>query len=211
MTEADFARWAAQWRTPPAPIVPVPAVNVIASGGTLRGARVLIGLPGHGWRDGMRADAAVKQGARTMVPVLAESEWYRAERDRTEVAAALVPIERVWVETIHSAAHTAAPTVAREAAAGPGGPDTPALVSLDGPPHRPAVAAEGAGQLTGRRLVHTGEDGETRGLRAVTETHQGEDGLPQVRVAAEADWYAWAATGKPAATRALPVNELWLE
>ncbi|WP_117212787.1 hypothetical protein [Allorhizocola rhizosphaerae] len=201
MTEADFARWAAQWRTPPAPIVPVPAVNVIASGGTLRGARVLIGVPGHGWRDGMRADAVVKQGARTMVPVLAESEWYRAERDRTEVAAALVPIERVWVETIHTAALETS-----TAASG-----APALVSLDGPPHRPAVAAEGVAQLTGRRMVHTGEDGETRGLRAVTEAHEGEDGMPWVRVVAEADWYAWAATGKAPATRALPVSELWLE
>ena len=60
-------------------------------------------VTGHGWRDGLRADAVVKRAARTMVPVLAESEWYRAERDRTEVVAALVPIEQVWVETIHTA------------------------------------------------------------------------------------------------------------
>lgn len=198
MTEADFARWAAQWRTPPAAIVPVPAINVITSGGTLRGARVLIGVPGHGWRDAMRADDVVRQGARTVVPVLAESEWYKAEREQVEVVAALVPIERVWVETIHTA-----PEGSRL--------DAVALVSLDGPPNRHARPAEGAGQLTGRRLVHTGEEGETRGLRAVTEAHQGEDGLPHVRVAAEADWYGWAATGRPPATRALPVNELWLE
>lgn len=200
MTEADFERWAAQWRTPPAPIVPVPAITVLASGGTLRGARVLIGLPGHGWRDGMRADDAVRRGARTLVPVLAESEWYRAERDRTEVVAALVPIERVWVETIHSASEPPLSNL-----------DDSAMVSLDSPPHRPPLTAEHAGQLTGRRLVHTGEEGETRGLRAVTEVHQGTDGLPQVRVTAELDWYSWAATGRAAATRALPANELWLE
>jgi hypothetical protein len=200
MTEADFARWAAQWRTPPAPIVPVPAATVIASGGTLRGARVLIGLPGHGWRGGMRADSLVRQSGRSLVPVLAEAEWYRAERDRIEVVAALVPIERVWVETIHSALEQAVPTT-----------DAPSLVSLDGPPHRPAIPVEGAGQLTGRRLVHTGEDGETRGLRAVTEAYEGPDGVPSVRVAAEADWYRWAATGQIPSTRALPASQLWLE
>lgn len=200
MTEADFARWAAQWRTPPAPIVPVPAMTVLASGGMLRGARVLIGLPGHGWRDGMRADDAIRKGARTLVPVLPESEWYRAERDRTEVVAALVPIERVWVETIHSASEPPLSSL-----------DDPALVSLDSPPHRPALPTEGAGQLTGRRLVHTGEDGETRGLRAVTEVHRGADGISQVRVTSEVDWYGWAATGRAPATKALPANELWLE
>lgn len=200
MTEADFARWAAQWRTPPAPIVPVPAATVVTSGGTLRGARVLIGLPGHGWRDGMRADSLVRQAGRSMVPVLPEAEWYRAERDRVEVVAALVPIERVWVETIHTAPEPAASNL-----------DTPALVSLDSPPHRPAILVEGAGQLTGRRLVHTGEDAESRGLRAVTEVYEGRDRVPCVRVVAEADWYRWAATGQMPSTRALPAAELWLE
>jgi hypothetical protein len=198
MTEADFARWAAQWRNPPAPIVPVPALTVQSSGGTLRGARVLIGLPGHGWRGELRADTLIRQGARTMVPVLTEADWYRAERDRTEVVAALVPVERVWVETIHTAPE-------------PASPGERPVVSLDHPPQRAAQPVEGAGQLTGRRLVHTGEDGESRGLRAVTEAHQGADGAPMVRVASESDWYRWAATGQAPATRALPTMELWLE
>jgi len=202
MTEADFARWAAQWHTPPAPIVPVPAITVVASGGTLRGARVLIGLPGHGWRGEMRADALVRQGARSRVPVLSEADWYRAERDRIEVMAALVPIDRVWVETLSTAdASTDAPSPA----------DAPQLVSLDSPPTRPAAPTDGSTQLFGRRLVHTGPEGETRSLRAVTEAHRGQDGVRQIRVASEADWYGWAATGKAPATRALPVNELWLE
>lgn len=200
MTEADFERWAAQWRTPPAPIVPVPAATVVASGGTLRGARVLIGLPGHGWRDGMRADALVRKGGRSLVPVLTEADWYRAERDRTEVMAALVPIERVWVETIHSASDQQVSAL-----------DAPALVSLDGPPHRPAIPVEGAGQITGRRLVHTGEDAESRGLRAVTEVYEGQDGVPCVRLVAETDWYRWAATGQTPSTKAIPAVELWLE
>jgi len=201
MTEADFARWAAQWRTPPSPIVPVPAATVVTSGGTLRGARVLIGLPGHGWRDGMRADALVRQAGRSLVPILAEADWYRAERDRTEVVAALVPIERVWVETIHSASDQQTSVL-----------DTQALVSLDGPRHRPAIPVEGAGQITGRRLVHTGEeDAESRGLRAVTEVYEGQEGVPCVRVVPEADWYRWAATGQTPSTRAIPAAELWLE
>ncbi|HCT79896.1 MAG TPA: hypothetical protein DGG94_06980 [Micromonosporaceae bacterium] len=202
MTEADFARWAAQWRTPPAPIVPVPALTVVGSGGTLRGARVLIGLPGHGWRGEMRADALIRQGARSLVPVLSEADWYRAERDRVEVVAALVPVERVWVETLSTAEAGADPPAVAEASQ---------LVSLDSPPTRPALPVEGAAQLAGRRLVHTGQEGETRGLRAVTESYQGADGFPQVRVTAEVDWYRWAATGQAPATRALPANELWLE
>lgn len=201
MTEADFARWAAQWRTPPAAIVPVPALTVDSSGGTLRGARVLIGLPGHGWRGEMRADALIRQGARTVVPVLTEADWYRAERDRIEVVAVLVPLERVWVETLSTA----------DTASNPPLSEAPLLVSLDSPPTRPALPLEGATQVTGRRLVHTGQDGETRGLRAVSEPHVGEDNKPQVRVVTEADWYSWAATGRIPAARALPIGELWLE
>lgn len=202
MTEADFARWAAQWRTPPAPIVPVPALTVVGSGGTLRGARVLIGLPGHGWRGDMRADSLIRQGARSLVPVLTEADWYRAERDRVEVVAALVPVERVWVETISTADGTGD---------APAAVNAPALVSLDSPSTRQAVTTEGSVQLAGRRVVHTGQDGETRNLRAVTETYQGADGASEVRVATESDWYRWAATGQAPATRAIPANELWLE
>lgn len=204
MTEADFAAWAAEWRTPPAPIVPVPALTVISSGGVLRGARVMIGLPGHGWRTGMRGDTMVKQGARSLIPVLAEAEWYRAERERVEVFAALVPVERVWVETISTSAERTVTT------------DGLILVSLDAPPTRvavsvEAVAAQASGQLMGRRLVQTSADGEQRGLRAVTEAHTGPEGTAQVRVAHEHEWYRWAATGQPPATRAVPLTELWVE
>src|SRR5690242_15746600 len=79
---------------PPRPIAPVPA----SMAGELRGRRVLIGLPGHGWRGDLRADEKVVQGSRTYVPVMPEGEWYRAEAEQTEVFAPLVPVERVWVE-----------------------------------------------------------------------------------------------------------------
>lgn len=146
----------------------------------------------------------VRQGARSLIPVLSEAEWYRAERERVEVFAALVPVERVWVETISTTAERT------------NNVDGLNLVSLDSPPTRVAVpaealAAQGTGQLMGRRLVQTSPDGEQRGLRAVTEAHTGPEGTPQVRIAQEHDWYRWAATGQAPATRAVPLTELWLE
>src|SRR4051795_6783331 len=79
---------------PPRPIVPTPATM----SGELRGRRVLIGLPGHGWRGDLRADEKVVQGSRTYVPVMPEAEWYRAAAEQTEGSAPLVPVERVGVE-----------------------------------------------------------------------------------------------------------------
>ena len=67
----------------PGPVVPMPA----ASHPDLRGQRVIVGLPGSGWRADLRADAAVVQGSRTYVPVLVEQEWYRAESEQVEVFA----------------------------------------------------------------------------------------------------------------------------
>ena len=83
--------------TPPA-VVPVPA----GGRADLRGRRLLIGLPGFGWRGDLRGDAAVVQASRTYVPVLPEHEWYRAEAEQIEVFAPLVPIDRVWVEIVEA-------------------------------------------------------------------------------------------------------------
>jgi hypothetical protein len=66
----------------------------------------------------------VVQGSRTYVPVMVESEWYRAEAEQTEVFAPLVPIERVWVEEF-GIAGSLRPTR-----------HTSRLVSLDEPPRR---------------------------------------------------------------------------
>src|SRR5262245_49750679 len=78
----------------PRPIVPTVA-NMC---GSLRGRRVLIGLPGYGWRADLRADEKVIQGSRTYVPVMPEGEWYRAESEQTEVFAPLIPVEQVRIE-----------------------------------------------------------------------------------------------------------------
>src|SRR5689334_13717301 len=190
---AAHPRWTPE---PPRPIVPTPAS--MASG--LRGRRVLIGLPGHGWRADLRADEKVVQGSRTYVPVMVESEWYRAEAEQTEVFAPLVPIERVWVEEFGMAGFSSDQGV------------TPPLVSLDEPPRRVPVAALDAGAITGRRVVELLEDGgERRNLRAVTELHNNEVGDICARVAAELDWYRWAWSGKAPKTLEVPVHLLWIE
>lgn len=181
----------------PRPVTPVPA-NMA---GTLRGQRVLIGLPGHGWRGDMRADEKVVQGSRTFVPVMPEADWYRAEAEQTEVFAPLVPLERVWVEELGLAGLTEATEDLASR-----------LVSLDEPPRRAPVAALDGGTLTGRRAVRMLDDStEQRDLRVVTEIHISNDGDVCVRVAQELDWYRWAWSGRAPRTLEVPVRLLWLE
>jgi hypothetical protein len=182
---------------PPRPVVPTPATMV----GQLRGRRVLIGLPGLGWRADLRADEKVVQGSRTYVPVMPEHEWYRAEAEQIEVFAPLVPVERVWVEESGMAGMS------------PGGSDVLAkLVSLDEPPRREPVPALGADAITGRRVVQLLDDGgERRDLRAVTELHTSDDGDICARVTTELDWYRWAWTGRAPSTLEVPVHLLWIE
>jgi hypothetical protein len=182
---------------PPRPIAPTPA----SMAGELRGRRVIVGLPGFGWRADLRADEKVVQGSRTYVPVIPEAEWYRAESEQTEVFAPLVPVERVWVEEYGLSGTTAARTDMASR-----------LVSLDEPPRRNPIAALDANALTGRRVVQLREDGgERRDLRAVTELHTSDAGDVCARVAAELDWYRWAWSGRTPSTLEVPVQLLWLE
>lgn len=182
---------------PPRPVVPTPAIM----SGELRGRRVIIGLPGHGWRGDLRADEKVVQGSRTYVPVMPEAEWYRAEAEQTEVFAPLVPVERVWVEEygVSGGSTVGLDIVSR-------------LVSLDDPPRRVPRPAIDAGSLTGQRVAELLEDGgERRDLRAVTELHTNQGGDICARVAAELDWYRWAWSGRAPRTRELPLHLLWIE
>ncbi|WP_092551626.1 hypothetical protein [Actinoplanes derwentensis] len=180
----------------PRPIVPTPAMMA----GDLRGRRVLVGLPGYGWRGDLRADEKVIQGSRTYIPVMPEGEWYRAEAERTEVFAALVPVERVWVEELGFAG-TSVP-----------GAKVNQLVSLDEPPRRPPVSAVDADSLTGRRVTQALNDGEElRDLRAVTESYVSDDGAVTVRVAQELDWYRWGWSGKLPRTLEVPAHLIWVE
>jgi hypothetical protein len=191
---AGHSEWAPE---PPRPVVPTPATM----SGQLRGRRVIIGLPGHGWRGDLRADEKVVQGSRTYVPVMSEGEWYRAEAEQTEVFAPLVPVERVWVEEYGMAgALTPSPDVMSR------------LVSIAEPPRREPLVALDAGSFTGRRVVQLLEDGgERRDLRAVTELHTNQDGDICARVASELDWYRWGWSGRAPKTLEVPVHLLWIE
>ncbi|MEN3304119.1 MAG: hypothetical protein V7603_321 [Micromonosporaceae bacterium] len=179
----------------PAPIVPTPAIGRT----DLRGKRVMIGLPGSGWRTDLRADASVVQGSRTYVPILTEQEWYRAESEQTEVFAPLVPVERVWVEVPSGTAVTEPRDLFAR------------LVSLDAPPRRDPVSAREALSVTGRRLVRADPAGERRDLRATTEVYQNAEGDICIRVSTELDWYRWGWTGQTPKTLEVPVYLLWLE
>jgi hypothetical protein len=174
--------------TVPDPVVPTPAAQF----GELRGRRVLIGIPGVGFRADLRADDAVIQGSRTFVPVLTEQDYYRAEMEQIEVFAPLVPIDRVWVEDVRPAAWV------RSAAL-----DAPAL-------RRPQAARTVLG-LTGRRLIHQVADGFVRDLRALSELFSTSAGEECVRVCVESEWYAWALTGSIPESMDLVVASLWAE
>ncbi|GIJ78035.1 hypothetical protein SAMN05443287_11324 [Micromonospora phaseoli] len=188
---ADQPDWAPQ---PPRPIEIVPAVGRVE----LRGQRVLVGLPGLGWRADLRADERVVQNSRTYVPVIPEHEWYRAESEQVEVFAPLVPVERVWVETVGQ----------RSASAPDGGIR---LVSLDAPTHPAPTPVFEADSVTGRRVVHMVGSVEHRDLRAVTEAYSGAEGDICVRVAPEVEWYRWAWRGQSPTTLEVPVHLLWVE
>jgi hypothetical protein len=187
----------------PPPMQPVPA----GAHRSVRGRRVIIGLPGLGWRGDMRADSPVVQGSRTYVPVLSEQEWYRAEAEQIEAFAPMVPIERVWVETIATSS-TVEESSGRDLVS--------RLVSLDAPPRRDPVPAREAACLGGRRVVQVPGPNEKAGrdqrdLRAVTEAYTNADGDICVRVTSELDWYRWAWSGRAPKTLEVPIHLVWLE
>jgi hypothetical protein len=174
----------------PPSIVPTPAATYVA----LRGRRVVVGVPGLGWRGDLRADNAVVHGSRTYVPVLTEQDFYRAETEQLEMFAPLVPVDRVWVEHIASGAAA-----------------VPDESTLDTPPRRIAMPAMVADTLTGRRVVQSVPDGWIRDLRAVTEVYRNAAGVACVRVAGEAEWYAWALSGNVPSTVETLASSLWVE
>ena len=186
----------------PPPIEPVPAADFT---GQLRGRRVVVGKGGFGWRYDLRADERVDERGQPMVPVLAEQDWYRAERDSVEVFAPLVPLEHVWVEQISSSPATPG------AAGGSRTMMLERLVELHTPPVRPAIPARDVPALTGRRLVLTAPDTNRRGVRALSEPYQRPDGDICVRIADEGDWYRWATDGIPPPGVTAGIHLLWVE
>jgi hypothetical protein len=156
----------------PPPLVPTPAAQYTQ----IRGRRVVIGVPGVGFRGDLRADNPVVQGSRTFVPVLTEQEYYRAELHRIESFAILVPVDRVWVEE-------------------------PSLIPadyrqpLDAPPPQEPQPARSGGRVLGQRVIRAVPDGFVRDLRAVSDRYLSHTGVEAVRVCAESAWYIWALDG----------------
>jgi hypothetical protein len=174
----------------PDPVVPVPA----AGWAETRGRRVIVGVPGLGFRDGLRADNPVVQGGRTWVPVLTEQDFYRAETEQVEMFAPLVPVERVWIEQI-----------------GTDGRPLPSQPALGHPAIRQPAAVRPGLPILGLRLVQAVPDGFIRDLRATTDVYDGGSAGACVRVCGEAEWYRWALQGAVPSTMEVPADLLWCE
>jgi hypothetical protein len=199
----------------PVPLRPVPAADVRG----LRGRRIIIGMPGQGWRYDHRADDPVTNDGETFVPALLEADYYRAELDQIEVFAPLVPIAQVWVEQLNaSATHHPPPSptlIEDELTRHPPPPHSDnllsRLVSLTAPPERHPTPARDVTALTGRRVILASPTHEQRDLRAATEPYQNPDGDICVRICDESRWYQWAFTGRPPTCTEVPVYLLWAE
>lgn len=158
----------------------------------VRGHRVVVGRPGLGWRRDLRADSTVVQDGRTLVPVLTEHDWYRAEAEDVDVFAPLVPISRVWIEV-----------------------PTPAVrVDHAGPETRWPVPVDEKASVTGGRIVCLAPGptpGFDRGLRAVSELRQSAGGRTTLLVMDELDWYRWAWTGRMPKALEVSADNAWVE
>lgn len=192
----------------PGPVTPVPAATV----DRLRGQRVITGTPATGWRYDLRADDPVDQNGTRLVPVLIESDYYRAELDQIEVFAPLVPVDHVWVEHTDPVPPPLPDPPARSVDAPANPPDLLSrLVPRDRPPTRVPVSARDATGLTGRRVVVVSRTSQRRDLRACTEPYENADGTICVRIAPEPTWYHWALTGQLPTTSEVPVYLIWVE
>ena len=177
-------------RAAPLPIVPTPAAQFPR----LRGRRVIVGVPGLGFRGDLRADDPVVQDGRTYVPVLTEQDYYRAEMEEIEAIAPLVPVERVWVEQVGDEDQR---TVHNHALDAPWWsiprPATPETVAL------------------GRRVVQAVPDGFVRDLRTVSHVYVVGGARSVVRVCGEPEWYSWVLTGATPSTTETSIDDLWIE
>jgi hypothetical protein len=173
---------------------PDPVVPTVASQfAELRGRRVIVGVPGIGFRHDLRADNSVVQTGRTFVPILTEQDYYRAELEQLEVFAPLVPIDRVWVEDVRPLLGAVT------------------ILALDAPQVRRPMPVEGAERVLGCRVAQSVPDGYVRDLRAVSDVYRDGRGTARVRICSESDWYAWASTGVTPSSADLEAKGLWIE
>lgn len=130
------------------------------------------------------------------MPVLTEQDYYRAETERIEVFAPLVPIDRVWVEQTQ---HVDL------------GSHLLLKPTLDAPGARLPLPAKLAVHLFGRRLVQAVPDGHVRDIRAVSDTYFSDAGTECVRICGEPEWYRWAFDGAVPPIMEEQVDRLWVE
>jgi len=177
-------------RSPPPPIVPTPAVQFAR----LRGRRVIVGVPGLGFRGDLRADDPVVQDGRTYVPVLTEQDYYRAEIEEIEAIAPLVPSDRVWVEQAAEFGHIALPNGA-----------------MDAPPWSNPTSVLTGSVSIGQRVVQAVPDGFVRDLRTVSQVYVVGQGREVLRICGEHEWYRWALTGTVPSIVEVDAHQVWLE
>jgi hypothetical protein len=192
---ADGPRY--EFPDPPPALAAVPAVQCF----DIRGARVVVGTPGQGWRGDLRADDPLMRGGKLLVPVLPEGDFYRSEDEGTEAMAALHPVEAVWVEKPDESAErrTAAPHLFER------------LVDNETPPMRYPVPASDVHGLTGRR-VWKWQSGQFHwDLRCVCEAFENSEGDIAIKVCAERDWYRWARTGRAPTVEEAMIHLVWVE
>jgi hypothetical protein len=176
--------------SPPPPIVPTPAAQFPR----LRGRRVIVGVPGLGFRGDLRADDPVVQDGRTYVPVLTEQDYYRAEIEEIEAIAPLVPVERVWVEQAAESGQVALPNGA-----------------LDAPPWSNPRSVLTESITVGQRVVQAVPDGFVRDLRTVSQVYVVGHARAVLRICGEHEWYKWALTGTVPSIVEMNADRVWLE
>lgn len=173
----------------PEPIVPIPAATVRP----LRGSRVIVGVPGVGFRGDLRADDPVVSSGRAYVPVLAEHDYYRAEIEQIEAFAIMVPVDRVWVEQVGASQQV-----------------DDWITGIDRPQVKWPASCEVTPRVLGCRAIRAVPDGFLRHLRIVTEVYD-TDGRPTVRICDEADWYRWSFSGATPTVTAVAASDVWIE
>ena len=132
------------------------------------------------------------RAGRTFVPILTEQDYYRAELEQIEVFASLVPMDRVWVEEVRPA-------------------PTDGSAALDAPPIRHARRPTSSEWLLSRRIIRAVADGFVRDLRAVSGLYPTGPGAQCVRLCSEAEWYAWAFTGRVPDSVEVSALDLWVD
>lgn len=177
---------------------PKPAIQAF----DIHSSRVVIGAAHVGWINDLRADDPITRDGQLIVPVLPESEYYRALDDETTAEATMLPADQVWVET--EAANPAKKV-------GPVLSLLDNLVDPDVPQTRSPMPASEAPGLTGRRVWYWDNVKFRADYRCVSEPFETGPGDIGVRIVQEAEWYRWHRTGVLPQSMDALLHFLWVQ